>query len=65
MIIMAGGEEELIPYDKMEYIVEAEGMLLLNFDEKVIAVKKEDMVCGELEDFRSFIADHIAFVPYN
>ena len=49
----------------MEYIVEAEGMLLLTFDEKVIAVKKEDMVCGELEDFRSFITDHIAFVPYN
>ena len=49
----------------MEYIVEAEGMLLLTFDEKVIAVKKEDMVCGELEDFRSFIADHTAFVPHN
>ena len=65
MTIAAGGGEELIPYDKMEYIVEAEGMLLLTFDEKVIAVKKEDMVCGELEDFRSFIADHIAFVPYN
>ena len=65
MTIAAEGGEELVPYDKMEYIVEAEGMLLLTFDEKVIAVKKEDMVCGELEDFRSFIADHTAFVPYN
>lgn len=65
MTIVAGGGEELVPYDKMEYIVEAEGMLLLTFDEKVIAVKKEDMVCGDMESFRSFIADHTAFVPYN
>lgn len=63
--IAAGGGEELVPYDKMEYIVETEGMLLLTFDEKVIAVKKEDMVCGEMEDFRSFITERINFVPYN
>ena len=65
MTITAGGNDERIPYDKLEYIVEATGMLLITFDEKVIAVKKEDMVCGELEDFRSFIADHTAFVLYN
>lgn len=65
MTIAAGGDEELVPYDKMEYIVEAEGMLLLTFDEKVIAVKKEDMVCGEMDDFRSFITDHAAFIPHN
>lgn len=65
MTIAAGGSEELVPYDKMEYIVEAEEILLLTFDEKVIAVKKEDMVCGKPEDFRSFITDHTAFVPYN
>ena len=65
MTIAAGGSEELIPYDKMEYIVEAEGMLLLTFDEKVIAVKRDDMVCGEMEDFRSFITERIKFVPYN
>ena len=65
MTIAAGGGEELIPYNKMEYIVEAEGMLLLTFDEKVIAVKRDDMVCGEMEDFRSFITERIKFVPYN
>ena len=65
MTIAAGGSEELVPYDKMEYIVEAEGMLLLTFDEKVIAVKKDDMVCGDMESFRSFITEQSNFVPYN
>lgn len=65
MTISAGGGEELVPYDKMEYIVEAEGMLLLTFDEKVIAVKKVDMICGDMEGFRNLIADHTTFVPYN
>jgi len=65
MTIAAGGGEELFPYDKVEYIVEAEGMLLLTFDEKVIAVKIDDMVSGEMEDFRSFIAEQTNFVPYN
>lgn len=65
MTIAAGGCEEQISYDKMECIVEAEGMLLLTFDEKVIVVKKDDMVCGEMKDFRSFITERIKFVPYN
>ena len=65
MTIAAGGGEELVPYDKMEYIVEAEGMLLLTFDEKVIAVKKADMICGDMEGFYTFITEQTNFVPYN
>ena len=65
MTIAAGGDEELVPYDKMEYIVEAEGMLLLTFDEKVIAVKKADMICGDMEGFHAFITEHTNFVPHN
>ena len=65
MMIMAGGEEELIPYDKMEYVVEAEGILLLTFDEKVITVKKVDMICGDMEGFRIFITGKTNFVSYN
>lgn len=65
MTIAAGGGEELVPYDKMEYIVETEGMLLLTFDEKVITVKKVDMICGDMEGFRTFITGQTNFVPYN
>lgn len=65
MVIMAGGEEELIPYDRMEYIVEAEGLLLITFAGKVIAVKKDDMICGDMEGFRAFITKQTTFVPYN
>lgn len=65
MKIAAGGGEELIPYDKMDYIVEAGGVLLLTFAEKVIAVKTDDMVSGGMEDFRSFITEQTNFVPYN
>lgn len=65
MTIAAEGGEELVPYDKMEYIVEAEGMLLLTFDEKVIAVKKADMICGDMEGFHAFITEHTNFVPHN
>lgn len=65
MTIAAGGGEEIVPYDKMEYIVEAEGMLLLTFDEKVIAVKKADMICGDMEGFYTFITEQTNFVPYN
>ena len=65
MTIAAGGSEELVPYDKMEYIVETEGMLLLTFDEKVITVKKVDMICGDMEGFRTFITGQTNFVPYN
>lgn len=64
MVIMAGGEEELIPYDRMEYIVEAEDLLLLTFAGKVIAVKKADMICGDMEGFRTFASDHMTFVEY-
>jgi len=64
MTIAAGGGEELIPYDKMEYIIEAEGMLLLTFDEKVIAVKKDDMVCGDMVSFCTFASDHATFIEY-
>lgn len=64
MTIAAGGGEELVPYGKMEYIVEAEGMLLLTFDEKVIAVKKADMICGDMVGFRTFASDHVAFIEY-
>ena len=65
MTISAGGGEELISYDKMEYIVEAERVLLLTFDDKVIAVKKADMICGDMERFRTFITEQTSFVPYN
>lgn len=65
MTIFAEGSKELISYDKMEYIIEAAGMLLLTFEGKVIAVKKDDMVCGEMEDFRCFIADRATIVDYN
>ena len=64
MTIFAGGSEELISYDKMEYIIEAAGMLLPTFEGKVIAAKKADMVCGEMEDFRCFIADRATFVDF-
>ena len=64
MTIVADGEEELIPYDKMEYIIETAGMLLITFDGNVIAVKKDDMVSGEMVEFRSFISDRAAFVAY-
>lgn len=65
MTLVACGDEELSPYDKLEYIIEAAGMFLITFDEKVIAIKKDDIVCGELEDFRSFVADHAPFVKYS
>lgn len=65
MTLVAGGGEELIPYDKLEYIIEAAGVLLVTFDEKVIVIKKEDLVCGEFEMFRSFIADRTPFVEYS
>lgn len=65
MTVVAGGGEEQIPYSKVEYIIEATGTLLITFDEKVLAIKKDDMVCGELEDFRSFISDQTAFVEYS
>lgn len=64
MTVIADGGEELLPYNKLEYIIEADGMLLITFDEKVLVVKKDDMVCGELEDFRSFISDQTVFVEY-
>ena len=64
MTIVADGEEELIPYDKMEHIIETAGMLLITFAGNVIAVKKDDMVTGEMVEFRSFISDRAAFVEY-
>jgi len=65
MTIVAGGGEDRIPYDKLEYIIEAAGVLLVTFDEKVIVIKKEDLVCGEFEMFRSFIANRTPFVEYS
>ena len=65
MTLVAGGGEELIPYDKLEYIIEADGMLLITFDEKVIAIKKDDLVCGEFEAFRSFVAARAPLVEYS
>ena len=64
MMIVAGGSEELISYDKLEYIIEATGMLLITFSGNVIAVKKDDMVGGEMARFRRFISDRVAFVEY-
>lgn len=45
-------------------MIEAEGILLLTFGEKVIAVKKEDMICGDMEGFRGFIIGRTNFVPF-
>lgn len=62
-VVAAGGEEQIL-YSEVEYIIEATEILLITFDEKVLAIKKDDMVCGALEDFRSSISGQTVFVEY-
>lgn len=62
MTIVAEGQEEQISYGKFEYVIEADSIFMFTFDGKVIVVKKEDMVCGDLSGFRGFIPEHTTFV---
>lgn len=62
MNLAANGDAESIPYEKLEYIIEADEILLITFAEKVLVLKKDDMICGDFESFRNFIAKQAAFI---
>lgn len=64
MTMIAGDDKEQISYDKLEYIVEASEIFLITFDGNVIAIRKDDLVCGEMADFRRFVSARAVFVEY-
>ena len=65
MLLTAESMEDLIPYDKLEFVIEAEDIFLIFFAENILVLKKSDLVCGTAQDFRGFIGKHTVFVPYD
>lgn len=59
MKITAAEDNELIPYASLEYIIEAEDILLLFFDEKVMLLQKAELA-EDFYEFRQFISEKAA-----
>lgn len=54
---MATPEQELLSYDRFEYVMETKDAVVLTWDEKVLVLQKRDMVEGDVGDFLCFMED--------
>lgn len=50
-------EEETVPYDGFEYVIETEELLLLTYDARVSVLKKDDLTDADPAELASFLSE--------